>query len=846
MFFFFLQVCSIHFETKAYSYQDDISSSSLLHTALPTLIDCLNRQKPLTSRRPPPRNRSSEPPPPKKRLRVPSPPPVFVPEGNPQEDVHQDPSVLELDCSGELKKVQEQLDLALKNLSKARSENYLLKRQVDRLKERLRNNLDTEVELRKKILALEKCSLEKAIEDRNMPPIPAALFRILVKGKKISNWSKEKEALELALSVYFRSSSAYATLRSSGFLLPHINTLRKQFSQVLSSPGLCPTLLNMVRIKSDTLDEQDRYVTLSLDGMSLKPALLYEQHSDSLVGFEDCGQYAGLSQRAADQGVLFMVRGLCRKWKQIIGYVFCYHHLTAETLHKILTHAISSLQKAGLKVKVVCMDQEATQWKWIAMQGVSVDRPFIIQEEEKTYMVADPPHLLKNTRNNLMTKNIEYSLNGSKGTAKWSHLQQLYDVDTSHELRVVPKLTDNHLNPPRGKKMKVILACQIFSNSTAAGIRFYVEKGLLPPDAKETADFIQEMNNLWDFVDSHDLSAPRGKKPVTAQFFNDDMDRFNQYYQFVSSWKFLNVKKNAIVTYMPFHKGWLLTLQSLKDLSHEMIVEKKIKYLALRKVNQDHVENMHAQIRGYNGYNYHPMAPAYLNAIRCLSSSLLTGELLEANVSKGRNCQADGEHSPLVPHPSLPPQPATIPSESLPPVEENENFDDFEGEMMESENLVDNVEGNIVNYICGFIIRKFRKTKSNCEDCLSVLTSQCFPCSESEQTMILVKEFKEGALVRPNVPMTKLCLEFERHFLYHSIPCKTPRGFLIQSFLNKCSCNAFTSQLNCKKTHLNELMRQILDLYARIRIFHWVKLENARLKKGKKGNELRKAETLNM
>jgi len=55
------------------------------------------------------------------------------------------------------------------------------------------------------------------------------------------------------------------------------------------------------------------------------------------------------------------------------------------------------------------------------------------------------------------------------------------------------------------------------------------------------------------------------------------------------------------------------------------------------------VENLHSQIRGYNGFNDHPTPESYINALRCLSCSSSTTELLDKTISAGANCLADGE-----------------------------------------------------------------------------------------------------------------------------------------------------------------------------------------------------------
>lgn len=85
----------------------------------------------------------------------------------------------------------------------------------------------------------------------------------------------------------------------------------------------------------------------------------------------------------------------------------------------------------------------------------------------------DVPHLLKCTRNNLMTKDLCFSSDGVKLIAKWDHLRQLYDTDSLiADCKMLPRLTDNHIIPEKVPKMKVRFATQVFSQRVSAVMNF--------------------------------------------------------------------------------------------------------------------------------------------------------------------------------------------------------------------------------------------------------------------------------------------------------------------------------------------------------------------------------------
>lgn len=85
------------------------------------------------------------------------------------------------------------------------------------------------------------------------------------------------------------------------------------------------------------------------------------------------------------------------------------------------------------------------------------------------FVFHDPPHLLKSIRNNFLNKDILY-----KGkTASWNDILYIYDVDSlSGHTRALPKLTAQHVDPAKIKKMQVKAAAQVLSARTGAMLEY--------------------------------------------------------------------------------------------------------------------------------------------------------------------------------------------------------------------------------------------------------------------------------------------------------------------------------------------------------------------------------------
>jgi len=76
-------------------------------------------------------------------------------------------------------------------------------------------------------------------------------------------------------------------------------------------------------------------------------------------------------------------------------------------------------------------------------------------------------------RNNLLTKNLIFTIDNITYEAKWQHIIDLYRKDSEMEnLKMLPRLTDNHVIPQKISKMKVKCAAQVFSQRVSSLMAF--------------------------------------------------------------------------------------------------------------------------------------------------------------------------------------------------------------------------------------------------------------------------------------------------------------------------------------------------------------------------------------
>ncbi|KAL1426240.1 hypothetical protein MTO96_018365 [Rhipicephalus appendiculatus] len=81
----------------------------------------------------------------------------------------------------------------------------------------------------------------------------------------------------------------------------------------------------------------------------------------------------------------------------------------------------------------------------------------------------------------------------------YDHYRLLYKAEDNQQLRIVPKLTQAHIEPDCLRKMNVHLAEQLLSRGTAVGLEFYRNQKLPGlENSKGTAVFTKELNDLFD------------------------------------------------------------------------------------------------------------------------------------------------------------------------------------------------------------------------------------------------------------------------------------------------------------------------------------------------------------
>lgn len=254
----------------------------------------------------------------------------------------------------------------------------------------------------------------------NKMTVAGALFTRL----QLRETSKEKHGRRftrdekvLSLSLYKRSPQCYRLL-SKLFTLPSRKTLSNLLSNLPINTGINPILMKVLKSNVEKLSPSQKYCSLLFDEMSISAELHYNEHLDRIEGFEDYGYER--TQKFADHALVFMVRGITKKYKQPIAY-FNQGSTNSHRLSKIIKDVICEVYSTGLHVVATISDQGATneaainnlhsvtKAHYLRQNKEYRDDMYEIQSNNKCSQINhlfDAPHLLKG--NNIYITHLYY------------------------------------------------------------------------------------------------------------------------------------------------------------------------------------------------------------------------------------------------------------------------------------------------------------------------------------------------------------------------------------------------------------------------------------------------------
>ena len=673
-----------------------------------------------------------------------------------------------------------------------------------------------------------------------LPPVAKQFIMSQVQALSVSRfgmrWTQQDKLL--ALGLYYKSPSAYRFMQHT-FRLPTERTLRNYITGFDVTTGFDTDFMAALQKRVEALNDAERNVVVTFDGMSLRSALKYFEHDDRIVGFEDLASFGGVSVNVAKHALQFMVRGISSRWKQPVGHFFIGASVNSEILKSMIVSLITKLEAIGLHVAAVVCDQEASHRVCLNALGVTNEAPFFTSTSGNVvYVLNDPPHLIKNVRNNL----LRYDFLIDDAVVSFEHIATLFELEQANVLRFVPKLTKGHIEMNNFKKMNVKLATQVLSHSVASGIRAYIALNQMSSDANPTADFVERINRLFDIMNSNNPKVNnKWKKPLTSETV-EQLQELKNAAQWIEKWHFRSKKKPSVVKVtLPFKSGFVMTLNALHDVCCSLLCHYNFRFILTSRFNQDIVENWFSCIRGKGRNNDSRTTVEYEAA-----SKNVTVNWMLKPPTKGANCELDcdsfiGLMKDLDSSRKL--AEVRTPDSCSPSV--TDLSDSFEPDPSDDIDVsvdwcqlcaLNDVDSNVVCYIAGYICAKINK-KISCPDCHTayVHSKETWKTLHATHTVLVQTrqfDWAKYGLTVPSPALYELCCAIERVVQTNMegvMAGPGVMGSLKDIFMQSVDRESY--EINCCcKVHQTYWLNAAVTLFLRVRIHHFVKVRNRELK----------------
>lgn len=347
--------------------------------------------------------------------------------------------------------------------------------------------------------------------------------------------------IRFCLSLAAKSPSCYEELRNSKVLiLPSQRRLKDYRNAIKPKSGFQPEVVTELKNMTDKYFDVQRYVALLFDEMKVSANLVFDKVSGELVGFTNLGDtelnYAVLEKvdDVATHALAFLVRGLCTELKFCLAH-FATTGVTAAQLMPLFWDAVCILETScNLWVIATTSDGASPNRKMYRMhkaldgdsdKDVCYRTINMFAPDRYIYFFSDAPHLIKTARNCLSNSGsgscTRYMWNNGFYVI-WQHIMQMYNQDVDNGLKLLPKFTYEHIHLNPYSKMRVNLAAQVLSASTAAVIRSFG-----PAEAEATAKFCEMVDSFFDCLNVRSTTEhQRKRKPFLAPYRDVHDNRF--------------------------------------------------------------------------------------------------------------------------------------------------------------------------------------------------------------------------------------------------------------------------------------------------------------------------------
>ncbi|XP_045454431.1 uncharacterized protein LOC123663842 isoform X1 [Melitaea cinxia] len=432
------------------------------------------------------------------------------------------------------------------------------------------------------------------------------------------------------MAIYKNSPKTYKYL-SQLFPFPSSRTLLRAVLPMTIDTCINKTILNNLQARTKYLSDDEKICVLVFNTMELKRRLMYNVNSDKIDGYEDFGgdQRTG---NIASSVLVTMVQGIRKNFKLPIAHYFFNGNMPIERLATVIENNIRAITESGYEVIATVCDHRSTNMAALNLLktwGNSPESHYFFIDDKKIFIIYDVPHLLKSIRDNFYQAG-EMIIDNKRG--KWEHLLLVEKINNS--MLHFYKITKSHVKPNIKPNMKVNCAIEILSNTVAAILKClsmnvdYRENSM---EILQTAHVIEFLDRLFDCTNGPSSKSDIKKnirENVKKNSFHHTL--WTDYKIKLGSTKFINPNDQYTFKNAGCIKGYITTISSLQDI-WSYLQSKNIKFLNLRRLNMDALEDLFTKIRQYGPPFNNPTCYQFISGLKSTLITHLSSPLGQIN-----------------------------------------------------------------------------------------------------------------------------------------------------------------------------------------------------------------------
>lgn len=423
--------------------------------------------------------------------------------------------------------------------------------------------------------------------------------------------------IRYCLSLATKSPACYEELRKSNILvLPSQRTLKDYRNCIRPKAGIQEEVLEELNVLTNSYFDVQRYIVLLFDEMKILSNLVFDKVSGELTGFLDLGDpdiNFGTLEKAdkiASHAMVFYIRGLCTELKFSLAY-FATDGITSYQLMPLFWQAVCVLELACNLWVIASTSDGASPNRALYRMHKALDgnagtdvcyRTVNLYAPDRfIYFCSDAPHLIKTTRNCVYSSGhgtcTRYMWNDGHYIL-WQHFIQLFHQDLDNGLKLLPRLTYDHIKLSAYSTMRVNLAVQILSASVAN-----VLKSFGPPDTIATSKLCEMMDNFFDCLNVRNQHEHvRKRKPFLKPYSSVNDQRFawltNDFLGYLRNWResvanrpgeYTNNARSKMFLSWQTYEGLKITVHSVVEAT-KFLLNEGMEYVLTERFCQDPLE----------------------------------------------------------------------------------------------------------------------------------------------------------------------------------------------------------------------------------------------------------------